>query len=213
MRLRLRTRLVALALLATPLVGAAGGAPRAVLPDAPRFAPPARGVLFAEDFSGDLARWTPDRAGVWSLDRGSLRAELPDAKQQRSLAWAGDSTWTDYALDFDVCMLRGVDKGAVVRAQGDVGIGIDVRGGSYQDVVAYLREWPLGRATAVTADGTWTHVRIEVKGDRLRVAVNGVQRIDRAIVRVKQGRIALAAYTGGAGQCTVYYDNVIVTTL
>jgi len=27
------------------------------------------------------------------------------------------------------------------------------------------------------------------------------------------GRIALAAYTGGTGQCTVYYDNVIVTSL
>ena len=27
------------------------------------------------------------------------------------------------------------------------------------------------------------------------------------------GGIALAAYTGGVGECTVYYDNVVVTSL
>lgn len=212
MRLRSLAGLGGLALVVTLLCGA-DGAPRFVLPDAPRFAPPETGVLFADDFSGDLARWTPDRPGVWSLEQGALRAELPDVKQQRSLAWAGDSTWKDYALDFDVCMPRGIDKGAVVRARGDLGIGIDVRGGTYQDVLAYVREWPIGRATALTADGAWTHVHIEVKGDRLRVAVNGVARLDRPIVRAKHGRIAMAAYTGGGGQCTVYYDNVIVTAL
>ena len=28
-----------------------------------------------------------------------------------------------------------------------------------------------------------------------------------------RGRIALAAYSGGDGHCTVYYDNVAVTAL
>ena len=79
-------------------------------PPVPRFAPPAHGVLFADNFSGSLARWHADRDGVWSVWRGMLRADLPDEKQLRSLLYAGSEEWRDYALDFDVCMMRGVDK-------------------------------------------------------------------------------------------------------
>jgi hypothetical protein len=44
------------------------------------------------------------------------------------------------------------------------------------------------------------------------VRVNGELRLDRSIARAeRRGGIALAAYTGGVGECTVYYDNVIVT--
>ena len=180
-------------------------------PESPAFRLPGRGVLLAEDFSGDLAAWRPDRAGVWSVRHGVLRGDLPDQRQVRSLIWAGDSTWQDYALDFDVCMMRGVDKGAVVRAQGDIGIGVDVRGGSYQDVVAYVRQWPLGKAGAITSDAAWNHVQIETVAERVRVWINGELRLDRTQARTRRGRIALAAYTGGGGQCTVYYDNVAVT--
>jgi len=180
-------------------------------PQSPRFVRPAHGVLFADDFSNGLRAWHPDRDGVWSVRHGALRAELPDQRQLRSLAWAGDSTWADYALDFDVCMMRGVDKGAVVRAAGETGIGVDVRGGTYQDVVAYVREWPLGHAPALTPDAAWNHVTIEVVGEQLRVWVNGDLKLDRKQGHVKRGRIALAAYTGGSGECTVWYDNVVVT--
>ncbi len=202
-----------LAILGAPLLcgGAMDMLRDASPPPPPRLELPARGVLFADDFSHGLGAWHPDRPGVWSIRRGTLRADLPDQRQLRSLAWAGDSTWTNYALDFDVCMMRGVDKGAVVRAGEGAGVGIDVRGGAYQDVVAYVREWPLGKARAITADAAWNHVRIEVVGDRLRVWVNGDLRLDREQGRVHEGRIALAAYTGGGGQCTVYYDNVVVT--
>jgi hypothetical protein len=45
------------------------------------------------------------------------------------------------------------------------------------------------------------------------VWVNGALAIDRSDSRRARsnGRIALAAYTGGVGECTVYYDNVVVT--
>ena len=29
----------------------------------------------------------------------------------------------------------------------------------------------------------------------------------------RNGAIALPAYTGGVGQCTVYYDNIVVTRI
>ena len=70
---------------------------------------------------------------------------------------------------------------------------------------------PARPAPAVNANGTWNHLRIEVVGPRLRVWVNGEPVLDRPENRASQGRIALPAYTGGLGQCTVYYDNVIVT--
>jgi len=197
------------------LCGAAPADPErfATPPPVPRFAPPATGVLLADDFSAGLGRWTADRDSVWSVWRGMLRADLPDQKQLRSLLYGGSEDWRDYALDFDVCMMRGVDKGAIVRVQGGAGVGIDLRGGTYQDVVMYVREWPLGKASATNANGVWQHVRIEVRGERYRVLVNGQLRLDRTDARRAQGRIAFAAYTGGAGRCTVYYDNVIVTAL
>ena len=195
------------------LCGSADPTRLASPPSPPPFAPPMHGVMFSDDFSGGLGAWRADRPGVWSAWHGMLRADLPDRKQVRSLLAAGDSAWTDYALDFDVCMMRGVDKGAVVRMTGKNGIGVDLRGGIYQDVVAYLREWLVGKAPATNAKATWNHVRVEVQGDRMAVRVNGEPKIEGDIARASRGGIALAAYTGGTGECTVYYDNVIVTAL
>jgi hypothetical protein len=177
---------------------------------------PSAGLLFADDFSnGSLHRWDPDRDGVWTTARGMLRADLPDQKQVRSLIQAGDTSWTDIAVDLDMCMMRGVDKGVVVRVRGEAGMGVDLRGGSYQDVVMYQREWPMGRAAATNANGTWNHMRVEARGHRYKVFVNGELKLDRVDGRSARpaGRIALPAYTGGVGKCTVYYDNIVVTKL
>ena len=183
---------------------------------APQLKKPERGVLFADDFSsGTLKGWTPDRLNVWSVSHGMLRADLPDQKQLRSLLYAGDTSWTDVAVDVDMCMMRGVDKGVVVRVLHESGMGVDLRGGSYQDVLMYLKDWPMGRANATNANGTWNHLRVIARRDRFSVYVNGELKLDRPDVRNAQrsGRIALPAYTGGVGQCTVYYDNVVVTSL
>ena len=193
-------------------------------PSAPRFHKPSQNVLFSDDFAdAKLDGWTPDQSGVWSAWRGMLRADLPDQKQVRSLIRTGDTSWTDIAVDLDVCMMRGVDKGVIVRVMGESGTGVDLRGGSYQDVVMYQGSWPMGRATTTNANGTWNHIRVEARGRRYRVFVNGEQRLDKNDGRAESrgdphsakqfGRIALPAYTGGVGQCTVYYDNVVVTAL
>jgi hypothetical protein len=173
-------------------------------------------VLFADDFSsGSLEHWRGDRDGVWSVKRGMLRADLPDRKQQHALLYAGDEGWTDIALDLDVCAMRGADKGAVVRVEGESGIGVDLRGPGYQDVLLHRREWPLGKARIANANGAWHHIRIEAKGHRYRVIVNGDLALDRIDGRSSRprGRIALAAYTGGVAECTVFYDNIVVTSL
>ena len=199
------------------LLGAAFDETRNALPPSvPKMSRPAHGLLFADDFSDpSLSRWEADREGVWSVRHGMLRADLPDQKQLRSLIQTGDPAWTDVAVDLDVCMMRGVDKGAVVRIQGETGVGVDLRGGGYQDVVMYMNDWPMGRAPATNANGTWNHLRVEVRGNRYRVLVNGELKLDRVDGRSSRpaGRIALPAYTGGVGKCTVYYDNVVVTEL
>ena len=185
-------------------------------PQSPRPVHSAGTVLFTDDFdAGDLKGWAMDRTGVWSVRRRALRADLPDRKQQRSFLYAGSPEWTDYAVDLDVCMMRGVDKGVVVRVEGDAGIGVDLRGPGYQDVVLQRREWPLEKARVVNANGVWHHLRVEARGHRYRVWVNGALLLDRDDGSRAQprGRIALAAYTGGVGECTVYYDNVLVTAL
>ena len=198
------------------LAAAANDPTRFALPSSPpRLVKPSGRVLFSDDFSKGLRAWSPDRVGVWSIVRGLLRADLPDQKQLRSLIYAGDTTWTDIAVDLDVCMMRGVDKGVVVRVQGNSGLGVDLRGNDYQDVVVYQRELPMGRASATNANGTWNHLRLELRGAAFRLFVNGELRIEREALKFirPRGRIALPAYTGGSGQCTVYYDNVVVTAL
>lgn len=217
---RMNARLLRLAGLTAAvalLAGAAFDETRNAYPSPPpALQRPSSGVLFAEDFSvASLRRWEADREGVWTTTRGMLRADLPDQKQLRSLIQAGDTAWTDVAVDLDMCMMRGVDKGVVVRVRGEAGMGVDLRGGSYQDVVMYQREWPMGRAAATNANGTWNHLRVEARGHRYKVFVNGELKLDRVDGRQARasGRIALPAYTGGVGKCTVYYDNVVVTKL
>jgi hypothetical protein len=202
---------------AAVLLAAAGSDPvrDTRLPSAPKFAVPRAGALFAEDFSDGLRAWTPDQPGVWSIRQGSLRADLPDGRQLRSFIYAGSVSWTDYALDVDVLGMRGVDKGAVVRVEDESGIGIDLRGPGYHDLVIHRREWPMGRVPVDNANGVWHHLRVEARAGRCRVWVDGALRIEKTDARNlrPRGRIALAAYTGGTGQCTVYYDNVVVTAL
>lgn len=220
-RVRPSTRRVTrtcVAVLVLLLCGGAGGdvSRDAVPPEAPRFKPPSRRVLLASDFSHDsLGTWKPDRPGVWSLRHGALRAQLADEKQLRSFIYSGSEDWTDYAVDLDVCMMRGVDKGLVVRQTGDHGIAVDLRGPGYQDLLLQYRQWPLARARIVNDNGAWHHLRIEAVGHRYRVFVDGARVLDQADRRrcCVSGGIALVAYTGGVGACTVYYDNVIVTAL
>lgn len=200
-------------------VGAASFDParNAMPPISPRLLPPTGHVLFQDDFSDrSLAGWEADRDSVWTVRGGALRADLPDRKQERSFLFAGSDSWTDYAVDVDVCAMRGVDKGVAVRIDGRrSGIGVDLRGPGYQDVVAHIGPLPLGKARVVNPNGVWHHLRVEVRGQSVRVIVNGVLLVERAEARRSppNGRIALAAYTGGVAQCTVYYDNVVVTEL
>jgi len=211
--MRTKPAWLAVPALALLLTGADDPTRFATPPAPPRFRPPAEGVLFADDFSNDLSRWESDSSETWTVWRGLLRADLPDRKQARSFLYAGSESWRDYALDFDVCGMRGVDKGGVIRVQNTTGFAIDLRGGTYQDIVAHIREWPVGKARVTNANGTWSHVRMEARGERFRVYVNGERLIERNDSRRPAGRIALAAYTGGVGKCTVYYDNVVVTAL
>lgn len=185
-------------------------------PASPPMTVPGGRMLFSDDFGADsLGRsWALDRNGVWSIRHGALRGDLPDRKQERSLITIAGSGWRDVRVDVDVCGMRGVDKGVVIRAAGNAGIAVDLRGPGYDDVVLHRGRHQLGKTTAINPNGRWHHLRIEAVGARYRVYVDDQLRIDREDgKRVVPGRIALPAYTGGVGVCTVYYDNVVVTAL
>lgn len=186
-------------------------------PPAPRPRPVAGRVMLASDFrqAASLSSWAPDRSGVWSLAHGALRARLPNKKQARSLIYAGSEEWAEYAVDLDVCQTRGVDKGLAVRVRRGRGVGVDLRGPGYHDVLLHLQELPLGRAAVHNDNDIWHHLRVEALDSRYRVLVDGKLVLDKTDPNhsSRRGRIALAAYTGGEGRCTVYYDNVVVTAL
>ena len=46
------------------LAGATDETRYAIPPTPPKLHKPAQNVLFADDFSGDLTKWTPDQKGV-----------------------------------------------------------------------------------------------------------------------------------------------------
>lgn len=215
---RLQLAWLGAALLALAAVADAADDPirSALPPRSPKFARPAAGVLFADDFSSDsLAGWTTSRPGAWSVRRGMLRGDLPDAKQERAVIRAGRADWTNYAVDLDVCQMRGVDKGVAIRVDGNEGIGVDLRGPGYQDVLLQQGFRVLGKAPVVNGNAIWHHLRVEARGHVYRVFVDGeliLQARDRR-ASSPTGGIALPAYTGGVGKCTVYYDNVVVTAL
>jgi len=126
---RLRIPLV-LALASWLSVGASDPARDAAPPPSPEFKRPAN-ALFADDFSDSTLRgWrAPDSsASAWSVRNGVLRGDVPDVKQARAFLLVGDSTWTDYAVDVDVCGMRGADKGVGVRVRNKKALGVDVRG-------------------------------------------------------------------------------------
>jgi hypothetical protein len=185
-------------------------------PPSPEFKRPPH-ALFADDFSSaNLQGWSCDSTNsAWSVRNGMLRGELPDIKQAHSFLLAGDSTWTDYAVDLDICGLRGVDKGVGVRVRGKKGLGVDLRAANYQDVVVYAGRFPVGSGQATSTNGSWSHMRVEIRGNACRVTVDGRVAYDKHLRfhPPAHGGIALAAYAGGVGQCTVYYDNVVVTAL
>ncbi|HET7224695.1 MAG TPA: family 16 glycoside hydrolase [Candidatus Eisenbacteria bacterium] len=184
------------------------------------YPPPARPVtgriLFHDDFTdSSLARWRPDQDGVWRVVHGMLRGSLPDKRQKHSLIEAGDDAWTDIALDVDLLQTRGVDKGVVLRAGKKKGVGVDLRGTGYDDVRVMHREWPVAHAPVNVPNGKWHHLRVEARGQEFRVLVD-----DRLVVDAtdrhkgaERGHIALAAYTGGIGECEVWYAHVRVTAL
>jgi len=202
---------------AAPIAVSAGPAAPATLPAVPP-RPPALEVpgdtLFTEDFR-TLDAWQADRDSVWSVEDGVLCGHPPDGKQERSFLFTGSEDWQDYAVDLDLCQVRGVDKGLAVCVRGGRGVAVDLRGGEYQDLLLYRQQVPLGRVKLANADRVWHHLRVETRGARFTVLVNGVRALERRdpLGSMRRGRIALVAYNGGHGECAVFYAKVLVTRL
>jgi hypothetical protein len=203
-----------LALMGIPMLAAATETDSTGLLPPPPMTRPTAPVLF-EDHFASLNAWQPDREGVWTVLDSAVCGRLPGEKQKRSFLYAGSEDWHGYAVDLDLLQLRGVDKGVVVCVRGNRGIGVDLRGGSYQDVLVYRNSAALGRAPAPNQDRVWHHLRIEVRGRTYAISVDGGHVLDCAdpMGAARGGRIALVAYTGGEGECSVQYANVVVTRL
>jgi hypothetical protein len=156
---------------------------------------PETGVLFFDDFQRDTIGplWSSDRDEAWSIRQGTLRADLPDKKNVTSLIRAGSVEWTDYAVDLDVCMMRGANKGVVVRVNGDDGMTVDLRGAGYGDVVLRKGSRKMAGKSALNGNARWHHLRVEVRGSTYKVFVDGKSAIEKRDTReaLPSGQIAL----------------------
>jgi hypothetical protein len=77
----------------------------------------ANGVLFEENFDGDLSQWTdpaPDAGGGWSVVAGQLHYDNASMPPLGALLVAGEEVWRDYALEVALSV-DGADVGLVWR--------------------------------------------------------------------------------------------------
>ena len=184
-------------------------------------APAAASTVFADGFeSGDLSAWTANIglvaqqqdvfAGSWAA-RAQGNASPAYAYEELPIATPSltAETW------FDV-VSRSTRVGLVrlETASGSnlVTLSVNMAGELVErnDVTGTV-----STTSIVPENGVWHHLRVEMRGPHCRVCVDGIEIVNRRLSAraPASGGIALAAYTGGVGECTLFYDNVAVTPL
>jgi alpha-L-arabinofuranosidase len=128
-------------------------------------------VLFASDFSQNLAGWQPQGDGSWKVENGALQQTT---QNEFVRALAGDKSWTDYTLELKARKLAGAEGFMILfHVQND-----DDRTwwnlggwGNTQDAV----EWggTLDGKPGSIETGRWYDVKLEVKGQSVACYLDG----------------------------------------
>lgn len=173
-------------------------------------------TLLSDNFEdGSISDWSKS-GGTWSVvSDGSLVAEQSNTGSDRARLFAGQASWTDYAVQARVkpVSYNGSDRVVALasRASGATKmyrlalinanrVELQAMNGSSITVI--------GSASLAVSTGTWYTLRIEASGTMLRGFVNGAQVAAGTDSMTSVGRVALFTEYASAR-----FDDVVVETL
>jgi alpha-L-arabinofuranosidase len=137
-------------------------------------------VLFSDDFSAGAGQWTPvEPRGTWSVADGGYRQS--DTAALDTLVKAGNITATDYDLTLKATKQAGAEGFLVafgVQESGELYWwnlgGWNNTQGAIQKGAGGSKEIVLAKPNSI-ATGTSYDIRIEVRGTRVRLFLNGAE--------------------------------------
>jgi len=184
------------------------------------------GILFADDFSGDL------QCGWATYNRGGGAAGMENSAMQLSASQAGQIWWTNPGRDFDdvviaaearqvagpnnnayglICRYQNEENFYVFLISGDGYYAI----GKYQsgsETITYLTEnGQFQPSDAINVGVASNELRASCIGSELSLEVNGIPLVTVTDPTFVTGDIGLAASTLEAGTTIIEFDNVQVT--
>jgi len=154
---------------------------------------------------------------TWSVINGEYRTSLSGYRVE-CISAAGNPNWADYIFEADVYGDGGVDKVIVFRYQDSdnfysVNLRSDWEG---QDQLLLLKEVDGIATTLATViypsiNGMWYHLKVSAIGETLRVWVDDNKLCEVLDASpIKNGRIAVDAWTGDYGYVALRFDNILV---
>jgi N-acetylneuraminic acid mutarotase len=195
----------ATAMTATPIPPTATSVP-------PTSTPIPGNILFSDDFSGELKNWTVI-SGTWGIDAGRLKG-VGHGGQIDGYLYAGDQSWTDYALTTRVYFDDG-EADLILRSTGhwQNEYRLTLWTPSTYELIRYTNGVP-EHITGNTYDASpvpFTNpsdVRVELTGSRIRVFINNALMVD---FTDPQPLLAGQFGLGVIWSYQVHYDDVVVT--
>lgn len=183
---------------------------------------PERGLPYHDQFaSGDNSEWTAF-GGNWRVQTGTMRNE---SNERGAKLISGSAYWQDYTVQADVALSSPGDAGLIARVS-DPEQGVDAYHGIYGGLRMRDQALVLGVAdhswdevavrtlTPPIVPNAWYHIRMEIKGCRVRAMVNAQGSMELARLDVvlnscpERGKIGLRSYDSGG-----LWRNVQVTAV
>ena len=161
-----------------------------------------------------LAGWKVVGGAQFRREEGDVVGQVPEGGLGRNSFLCTERTFRDFVFEVGLKVEVPGNSGIQFRSAQKGGDGVvygyqaeidcsnrrwsgGIYGESFAGWLDDLKDDPAGQAAFRLDD--WNHYRIEARGDRLRVWVNGVQTADLIDDRLSEGFIALQVHGGGQG--------------
>jgi hypothetical protein len=178
----------------------------------PTLPPPAIPLPFEDNFDAGLTGVWEQTSGNWTMVDGHLTTTGPQPPQ--SIIMTGDTSWTDYAIEYDLRANwrdRGVNR-VILRDSGGEQMAFEFSDGRNSARLLYVKD----RQAKVIAEGSVGFldiqspfsVRVEAKGDIYRMFTSGVLHMTVQDDTLTHGRVGF--YEAGTG---AWFDNFKVSPL
>jgi alpha-L-arabinofuranosidase len=137
------------------------------------------GQLFADDFSGDASKWTPQAGrGSWSVQNGAYVQS--DTNAQDTLVRAGDVSWHDYDLHLKATKTAGAEGFLIGFGVKDTGSyywwnlgGWNNTQGAVEKAVGGAKQTLLAKPNTIETGRTYD-VTVKIRGGQVELYLDGV---------------------------------------